>query len=448
MTQAAQELGFIEQMMYDAIRKATPEQQRELRALSRSQSPAEFTRTLQQRFSQQAEYITEERVKNVLAYDRQHQDQAPSAHQGQPIAAPTSAKSQSASPAPAPKGVREEMWLITMAKSKTMRFFAVSCEFIIFLGCLWLTLVTIMPEATGWLNGSIDKFFLIALGFAVDAALPEAWLHVVDQFTDTPRKTTQLKWSIPIALGMLLLVGANFVYAKLAGASGKEPTGALAVVVNTLLIARMFIGISYVTIRECQSFLDRKQGKQPPHNAPHLQLEAIEQRIAEASQELQTQLEQRVATFTAEWAQRLTEVQQHHRAAPEVDHQALLQAVTDSLVPQFQAKLQTVDQAIFRQGVLISEIANQAKQLPEKAVSTQAKQQPHQARREEHNVIRLVPANATREEVKAEAIRLHEVEGLSSYKIAEKLGKSAKTVQSWLSKEKEQAENGESQAAQ
>lgn len=73
--QAEISLGFVEQMMFDAIRNATPEQQKELRTLAASQSSAEFTRTLQQRFSQHASYITEARVKNVLAYDRQHQEQ-------------------------------------------------------------------------------------------------------------------------------------------------------------------------------------------------------------------------------------------------------------------------------------------------------------------------------------------------------------------------------------
>ena len=68
-----------------------------------------------------------------------------------------------------PKQQRPEMWMITLAKSKTMRFFAVSCEFIIFLGCLWLTLVTILPDATGWAWGGIDKFFMVAMGFAVES---------------------------------------------------------------------------------------------------------------------------------------------------------------------------------------------------------------------------------------------------------------------------------------
>lgn len=62
-------------------------------------------------------------------------------------------------------------------------------------------------------------------------------------------------------------------------------------------------------------------------------------------------------------------------------------------------------------------------------------------------MIHLVPANASREELIAEAKRLRDVEGLSTYAIGEKLGKSAKTVQSWLSKDKDQAENEVEEAA-
>src|SRR5581483_7988152 len=138
-----------------------------------------------------------------------------------------------------PKEPKPEMWWITLAKSKTMRFFAVSCEFIIFLGCLWLTLVTILPSATGWLWGGVDTFFMVAMGFAVDAALPEAWLHVVDQYLE--KKKAQLWWSVPIAVAMLLLVIANVIYTKITGQNEAKPTATMEAIVNVLLIARMLI---------------------------------------------------------------------------------------------------------------------------------------------------------------------------------------------------------------
>jgi hypothetical protein len=247
-----------------------------------------------------------------------------------------------------PPQAREEMWLIILAKSKTMRFFAVSCEFIIFLGCLWLTLVTILPAATSWAQGTIDKFFLVAMGFAVDAALPEAWLHVVDQYTETPRKKAHLKWSVPIAIGMLLLVVANIVYTKLAGNS--KPDAALNVVVNVLLIARMFLGISYVTIRECQSFLDRKQGRQ------QLPAADLDQRIAEEIASLTAQLDARLAPIAAEQARMLASIQQlqvSQTSAPAVDHQAVLTGVLAQLEPRFTSAMKRLESEI-RQQVRVS----------------------------------------------------------------------------------------------
>src|SRR5579875_169169 len=97
------QLSFLEAQMYAALQQATPEQQAELRALAASQSLAAFTRTLQQRFSQHARYITEARVANVLAYDRHQQAALPAPAQEQPInaPAPTSALSQHASAMPA-----------------------------------------------------------------------------------------------------------------------------------------------------------------------------------------------------------------------------------------------------------------------------------------------------------------------------------------------------------
>jgi hypothetical protein len=206
---------------------------------------------------------------------------------------------------------RPEMWLIMLAKSKTMRFFAVSCEFVIFLGCLWLTLVTILPDATGWLWGGVDAFFMVAMGFAVDAALPEAWLHVVDQWAE--KKNQQLLWSIPIAIAMLLLVVANVVYTKLAGRNGAPPSGTTEALVNTLLIARMFIGICYVTIRECQSFIDRKDYHQQ-FAQPLTSTVAIEELVGKAINDLAEKQEASLRRFAdaQQQTQDLLRMEQQH----------------------------------------------------------------------------------------------------------------------------------------
>jgi hypothetical protein len=261
------------------------------------------------------------------------------------------------------KALREEMWWLTIAKSKTMRFFAVSCEFIIFLGCLWLTLVTVLPNAEGWFNGTIDSFFIVAMSFAVDAALPEAWLHVVDQYTETPRKRSQLAWSIPIAGGMLILVVANIIYAKVTGQSSTAPSGSAAIWVDILLISRMFIGISYVTIRECQSFLDRKHAKQQPAPLAPIEVQAL---VHQEMSSLQTTFQQMLAGMTDEQA-RLTQTLQQLQsqavvsppvsAVPEIDYQRIVNAVSSQLVGQvetrFTSALQRLD-AQMKQPLLVS----------------------------------------------------------------------------------------------
>lgn len=349
------DLSFVESQMYSAISSATPEQQADLRRLAATQSLAEFTRTLQQRFAQYASHITEPRVANVLAYDRLHQAPAPdpATAQSQPVPQPAPMPA----PAPAaPKVAREEMWWIMLAKSKTMRFFSVSCEFIIFLGCLWLTLVTIEPTATsGDIGGAINTFFLVAMGFAVDAALPEAWLHVVDQFITKPRKHSQLKWSVPVAVGMLLLVVANFVYAKLGDPNGGIPTDAMQALINTLLIARMFIGISYVTIRECQSFIDRKQASLKPAlpNMPDVQ-----QMIDQALAGQQAKVEQRLAGISTEQGRMVASLQQLQNTpatVPQIDVEAIVSEVTARIETQLQAKLRQID-AQMRQSVRVSPV--------------------------------------------------------------------------------------------
>lgn len=255
----------------------------------------------------------------------------------------TQPQQQSQQPAP-PK---EEMWLIILAKSKTMRFFSVSCEFILFLGCLWLTMTTILPDTIGWANGSINGFFLVAMGFAVDAAMPEAWLHVVDQWTDNPRKIMHLRWSVGIAIAMSLLVVANVTYSKISGTSAEHPTGPMEAVVNTLLIARILIGISYVAIRECQSFLDRKQAKQQP---------IMSQAITDLQQiiaDLQTQFGQRLVAIATEQKHTFADLQQQfvvlQNQSPALDTQAIAGDVLSTLEPRLASEMKALQSALMHQ---------------------------------------------------------------------------------------------------
>lgn len=195
---------------------------------------------------------------------------------------------------------------------------------------------------------------------------------------------------------------------------------------------------------------------------------AIQATIAQTFDQRTKEQEQKLADAIAEIKASLVVPE---ITPPEVDTQALIQAVADSLIPQIQAKFQALDQELFRQKTIVTQVQDQAKalpelrqtlqmfqanRLPEKAGSIQAAkpqfkqpaQTPRPGTQAEQNVIRLVPANASREELIAEARRLHDVEGLSTYAIGEKLGKPAKTVQSWLSsKSKDQAESEVKEAA-
>ena len=106
-------------------------------------------------------------------------------------------------------------------------------------------------------GGSINGFFLTSMGFAVDAAFPESWLHVVAQKLEGKR--AQFKWSVAIAIAMLVLVAINGITAGAEGVLHVEmPKWLLA----TVIITRLLMGICYVAIRECQSFINRRIAEQ------------------------------------------------------------------------------------------------------------------------------------------------------------------------------------------
>jgi hypothetical protein len=65
--QATPQLGMVERAMLKALREASPEMQAELRQLATSQPLNELTRILQERYPDNAQYFTEERVANVIA---------------------------------------------------------------------------------------------------------------------------------------------------------------------------------------------------------------------------------------------------------------------------------------------------------------------------------------------------------------------------------------------
>lgn len=146
------------------------------------------------------------------------------------------------------KEKKPEMFFIDLAKSKVILFAAKSCELVIFFGGLWITLVMTNHDAASWLSGSINSFFITTMAFAVDAAFPESWLHVVLQHVE--QKTNQFRWSVSVAIAMTLLVALNVV--------GTEVKNMPDWFSPALIIVRMLVGFGYVAIRECQVLLSRK----------------------------------------------------------------------------------------------------------------------------------------------------------------------------------------------
>lgn len=186
---------------------------------------------------------------------------------------------------------KQEMWFLDLAKSKIIMAASKSCELVIFFGTLWLTLVTIVPGAEGWANGIVNTVFMAVLGFAVDAAMPESFLHVVLQYLE--EKRNQLKWSIPLAIAMFALVVANVLYSKL------DPAGNMTWLINTLLILRMIIGICYVSVRECQNLIDRHHPTFPRATIEE-KFEHIEALIAQQVAQFEQQITDQIAHVTAQ----------------------------------------------------------------------------------------------------------------------------------------------------
>lgn len=132
------------------------------------------------------------------------------------------------------------------------------------------------------------------------------------------------------------------------------------------------------------------------------------------------------------------------------DLQALVQAVTTQLAPTFQAINQALsrqqaemNQALSRQNEALTQALAQAKQVPEpeEKSGTQATnlrqfkprpQAPASGTQGNEIALLIDPATATREELITEAKRLRGL-NQSTYQIGDLFGKSAKTVQSWLS---------------
>ncbi|HEU5375340.1 MAG TPA: hypothetical protein VFV38_07880 [Ktedonobacteraceae bacterium] len=200
---------------------------------------------------------------------------------------------------------KPEMWWMMLAKSKTLRFFAVSCAFLLFLGGLWITFTTTNPAAKTWLNGDLNLIFLTAMGWAVDAAMPEAWLHVVIQHVE--QKTSQLAWFTFVAIGVSLFFLGTILSSIMTTSETSDPlhglpSDAAGWVLLLLVLLRISIGFVYLTVRQCQEWIDRHDGASSTQQVPPPQVD-LQAVLTEAIADLAKQQEQHLAVLAQEQRQ-------------------------------------------------------------------------------------------------------------------------------------------------
>lgn len=277
------------------------------------------------------------------------------------------------------KQQRAEMWWVILAKSKTLRFFAVSCEFILFLGGLWITLTVNDPAAKTLLGGNINMVFLTVMGWAIDAAMPEAWLHVVIQHVE--KRTGQLSWSKFVAICISLLFVGNIVYSIFTSGDTSDKVGAPTDVTGWILlcltILRITVGFVYITVRQCQEWIDRQNqpASLPPAQSSSTLFDTwpLTGMIALLQQQIEEQGErqnQRVNLVDLQVQRLLSEVQ-HLQAepAPMIDYSQLARAI----MPQLRANIEGHVKAIWEENQGQFSTGPEPAQLEARATSQKAR---------------------------------------------------------------------------
>jgi len=338
------------------------------------------------------------------------------------------------------KQTRQEMWWVILAKSKTLRFFAVSCEFILFLGGLWITFTVNDPESKTWLSGNVNLVFLTVMGWAVDAAMPEAWLHVVIQHVQKERG--QLGWSKFVAGAISVLFIGNIIYSVFTGGDTTDgisgaPKDATGWILLVLVILRISVGFVYITVRQCQEWIKR----QPDHAAPPA-LAFDSWPLVGLAAWFQQELQMTLANLSASFDQRLDErldreakkynlldlqvsrlrsEVQDLQALP-IDYDMVTHRVLTQLKADFDAWKQTQLDALEHASQLQLDASTPASELRQKSAS----------RRKNDASTKIItmrqPAASSTEKKAAIHRLLDEDQSLSSYRLAALVGCSEPTA--------------------
>jgi hypothetical protein len=350
-------LNFIEDQMYAAIRKLTPEKQAELRALSASQSLAEFTRTLQQRFSEQAQYITETRVDHVMAYDRQQrqtwipdlpalvsqQESARPQPGNQPAPAPT--------PAPAPALTRQPARATSQPKQQKKRGFVYSFKRSTWITSIWnwflmlagkaaepvLTLSVIYSCArllpAIHTPVQVDNLVFICQMIALDIGGLGLRKLANQAKKDNNPEGAQLAGRVSTAL--LTIMGINVALSVLSSVAPIDPT-IEKVIEGILLIARSIMAVFYAYVIHNLNGESQSQGE--PHNdlPPQPGLPNIEQ-----------MMDQKLDTWSARLMQDFQNQQRDMLASmpqpQSVDPEAIIAGVVERFEGRFTSAMKHLD---------------------------------------------------------------------------------------------------------
>ena len=425
------ELTFVESQMYSAIRDATPEQQAELRTLAASQSLAEFTRTLQQCFPQYANYITEKRVRNVVAYDQQYQAQIPATPLAQPVtmptsqqpapapavvSAPTPAQAQPIQPARPKHGFKYHFYrstYITIAWDWFMMLAGVSAEAVLTFSVIY-SCARLLPalHTPLWL----DNLVFVAQMVALDVG--GLSLRKMANQAERDGNTSGSKFAGRVSNALITIMVLNVVLSVLQGVA-KLDAQVVSVVEGILLVARAVLAVLYATV--IHSLRDDDETKQTLQ--PGIQASDIDRQIGSA-----------IANVTAQYDQRLAEMRQQIEAASEAKWQEIMR--------QSEARFAS----LVKQKVVISEAKNEAESEAKVRQQIEAAKRKSEAKNEavrhapvrQNNVLTLrQPGGALTAKRKAVYRLVEQDKSLSSYDISEKTGVPVSTVQRYLRERRE-----------